>query len=125
MENEKIIERLKSLGYTYVEQDNAALEFCIQKVTNHIINVINSTEIPKALYENVVDMICGEFLKLKAGMGLLDGVGFERVVKSISEGDTNISFADEATPEQKFYTTIDYLLRGYESDLIRYRKMVW
>ena len=125
MENEKIIERLNSLGYVYVEQDQTALEFCIQKITHHIFNVTNLTEIPIELNEIAIDMVCGEFLKLKAGMGLLDGITFERVIKSISEGDTNISFADETTPEQKFYAVIDYLLRGYESDFVRFRKMVW
>lgn len=122
---ERVIERLQTLGYETKETDAYSLEFCISKVENHICNLINDSSVPNGLEEIAIEMVCGEFLKLSKGMGLLNSANFEQVAKSVKLGDTNITFADDASPEQKFEATIDYLLRGYNEDFLRYRKLVW
>ncbi|MFY0521301.1 hypothetical protein ACOMCU_26275 [Lysinibacillus sp. UGB7] len=124
--------RLKSLGVTVSSEpsnpDEIMLEFCIIKVTNHINNQTNLTEIPQGLHEIAVDMVVGEFLYAKKSMGSLDveTLNLEAVVKQIQEGDTNTVFAIEAnsTPEAQFNAFIAYLQHN-EVDFARYRVMLW
>lgn len=126
MEKEKIIERLKSFGYEYKDDTDAfSLDFAIEKVTNHVLNKTNCSEIPERLINIAIDMVCAEFLKLKKGFGQLTDIEFEQVAQSIKLGDTNVQFPNEATAEQKFDAAINYLLSGHEDDFIRHRKMVW
>ena len=126
METEKIIERLKTFGYEYKElEDEYSLDFAVSKITWHILNNINNSSIPEGLMFIAIDMVCAEFLKIKKSFGELDNIDFEMIAQNIKLGDTNIQFVNEATPEQKFDAAIDYLLTGYESEFVRYRKLVW
>lgn len=125
MDREAIINRLKTLGYEYDYSDDYAIEFATTKIAQQILNNINCSEIPKGLTNIAVDMVCAEFLKVKKGFGLLDNAKFEQIAQTIKLGDTNIQFANESTPEQKFDTAINYLLNGHNDDFTRYRKLVW
>ncbi|ODV55460.1 hypothetical protein [Lysinibacillus fusiformis] len=124
--------RLKSLGISVSSEPNSPdevmLSFCIIKVTNHINNQTNLSEIPQGLHEIAVDMVVGEFLYTKKSMGALsvETLDFEAIVKQIQEGDTNTVFAIEAnsTPEAKFNAFISYLQHN-ETDFVRYRVMLW
>lgn len=122
METQDIVNRLASLGYEYnQETDEWLIGFIIDKVTNHICNNCNVSEVPTGLYEKAVDMICGEFLKGKYSQGLLD---IESAVSSIKEGDTQINFSSGKTPEETYLTYIDTLASD-TIDFARYRKMNW
>lgn len=129
---EDVKARLKSLGISVSSEPNSADEvmlfFCITKVTNHINNQTNLSEIPQGLHEIAVDMVVGEFLYTKKSMGALsvETLDFEAIVKQIQEGDTNTVFAIEAnsTPEAQFNAFI-YYLQHNEADFGRYRVMLW
>lgn len=126
METSKIIERLKTFGYVYdMQKDEYSLDFAVSKVTWDILNNINCSEIPEGLMYIAIDMACAEFLKIQKGFGMLDNIDFEMIAQNIKLGDTNIQFVNEATPEQKFDASINYLLTGYENEFARYRKLVW
>lgn len=126
MEKETIINRLKDFGYEYkADKDEFSVGFAIDKVTAHVLNATNCSEIPDGLMHIAVDMVCAEFLKLKKGFGQLTEIEFEQIAQSVKLGDTNVQFSNEATPEQKFDASISYLLSGHESDYARYRKLVW
>lgn len=124
--------RLKSLGVTVSSEpsnpDEIMLEFCINKVTNHINNQTNLSEIPQGLHEIAVDMAVGEFLNAKKSMGALviDTLDFDLIAKQVQDGDTNTTFAVEAnsTPEAQFNAFIAYLQHN-ETDFLRYRAFVW
>jgi len=124
--------RLKSLGITISSepnsQDEIMLNFCIIKVTNHIKNQANLSEIPQGLHEIAVDMVVGEFLYAKKSMGALsiDTLDFELIAKQVQDGDTNVIFATDvnSTPEAQFNTFIAYLMHN-ETDFARYRVMLW
>jgi hypothetical protein len=90
--------RLLSLGYTVMTADTFALTFLIDKVTNTIKNECNIDEIPDELHQVAVDMVCGEFLKAKQANGSLDEseINTEAAIKSIKEGDTQITYAISA-----------------------------
>ena len=125
MDREQLIERLKEFAYTYVEADANMLDFEEHKTKWHILNATNCSEIPEGLMNIAIDMVCANFLKTKKGFGQLTEIDFENVANSIRIGDTNIQFANEASPEQKFDIAIEYMLNGHEQDFLAYRKMVW
>ena len=129
---EDVKERLISLGISLSSEpgntDAIILSFSVDKVTNHINNQTNLSEIPQGLHEIAVDMVIGEFLFTKKSMGLLDvsSLDFEAVAKQVQDGDTNVVFAVEAnsTPEAQFNNFITYLQHN-EVDFTRYRVLVW
>lgn len=125
MELQEIIERLKGMGYEYVEEDEYQLDFAMSKVQWHIHNLTNLDSIPTGLKYIAIDMVCAEFLQMKKGLGQLSEIEFEQIANSVSMGDTSVSFVTDATPEQKFDIVIAYLLTGHDEDIICYRKMVW
>lgn len=118
---EDIINRLATLGYTFVEADDVLIAFVTDKVTNHICNNCNLSEIPLGLKEKAIDMICGEILKVKYSLGLLD---IESAVSSIKEGDTQINFSSGNTPEETYLNYINTLASD-TIDFARYRKINW
>lgn len=129
---EDVKARLKSLGISVSSEPNSADEvmlfFCITKVTNHINNQTNLSEIPQGLHEIAVDMVVGEFLYAKKSMGALsvETLDFELIAKQVQDGDTNVTFAIDAssTPEAQFNSFIAYLQHN-EVDFTRYRVFVW
>ncbi len=129
---EDVKARLKSLGISVSSEPNSADEvmlfFCITKVTNHINNQTNLSEIPQGLHEIAVDMVVGEFLYAKKSMGTLsvETLDFELIAKQVQDGDTNVTFAIDAssTPEAQFNSFIAYLQHN-EVDFTRYRVFVW
>lgn len=126
MELENITKRLKDFGYEYNETTDAySLEFAMDKVEYHILNQTNCSEVPEGLTNIAIDMVCAEFLKIKKSFGQLSNFDFELVAQSIKLGDATVQLSNDATPEQKFDTAINYLLSGHDDDFIRYRKMVW
>lgn len=122
---QNLILRLAGLGYTYTEKDQPMLEFAVDKANNMILNRTNTSEIPDGLKEIEIDIICGEFLKLKKGMGQLTGYDFDQVAKVVKLGDTQVDFGSGDTAEQRFDKAVDYLINGHLEDIIRYRVMVW
>lgn len=125
MDKNEVIKRLLDFGYTYSEKDADSLEYAVSKTKWHILNKTNLEDIPEGLKYVAMDMACAELLKLKKSFGQLEEIAFERIAKSIVMGDTNVTFADDASPEKQFDLAIHYLLTGHEDDFIRYRKMVW
>lgn len=123
--NEKLIERLKSLGYEYNEADEGLLTFCTGATEEKIKNRINRSEIPSELEYMEIDMICGAFLNTKKSVGQLTSYDFEQIEQSIKEGDTQVTFADGTSPEKQFEILIGNMMNGNEADFIRFRKMVW
>ena len=81
---DKVIERLKALGYSYDKDKDAVLiQILLESVGERIKNRINDTDIPEGLCYVYVDMVCGEFLKQKKSSGQLLGFDFEQAVDSI------------------------------------------
>ncbi len=128
----EVKDRLHSLGISVSSEpsnvDEVIIKFSIEKVTNHIKNQTNLSEIPTGLKEIAIDMVVGEYLFSKKSMGLLkiDSLDFSLIEKQVQDGDTNVTFAVEAssTPEAQFNAFIQYL-RHDEVDFIRYRVLLW
>jgi len=119
--------RLESFGYTVTDADAWVLDFIIKKVENHIKNQCNTSTVPEGLYEIAVDMAVGEFLLGKKNIGQLTGFDLDAAIKSIQEGDTNITYAfgnGSMTPEERLNQLIDYLMHP-EADFVSYRCLKW
>jgi hypothetical protein len=125
MTTEEIRKRLAMLGYTYNAKDEAMIEFCTGKVEEHIKAVTACAPIPGGLTHTAIDMVCGEFLRLKKSVGQLTEFTFEQVASNVKLGDTSVTFAADASPEAQFDAIVNYLISGHESDLYAYRKLVW
>lgn len=118
--------RLQSFGYIIQDTDAWAVGFAIQSVIDSIRNYCNISAIPEGLLTAAVDMVCGEFLYNQKSVGKeLSGINFEQLEKSIQEGDTNITYIDNVSPEQAVDTLLSYLRTGRNKDLLRYRRLVW
>lgn len=124
---DKVISLLKALGVTVPDTD-PLIDFIINSVTERIKNETNQAAISEGLEFMAVEMVVGQYLKWKKDCGQLEGFDLDAAVKSIQEGDTNITFAvgeGSATPEQRLNNLIEYLTNGRTREFIRYRRLVW
>ena len=119
--------RLETFGYVCTGNDDWLIDFTTLKIENDIKTQCNTDIIPEELYQTKVDMIVGEFLFAKKNMGQLPELDLAAAVKSIQEGDTNITFAfgsGSSTPEQRFDAIISGL-RTPSVDFAAFRCIKW
>lgn len=119
---------LTALGVTGAAED-PLLDIVISNVQYRVQNETNRKDMPEGLESLAVSMAVGEYLNMKKCSGQLEGFDLDAAaVKSIQEGDTNITFAlgeGSSTPEQRLNSLIDYLINGRIGEIYRYRRLVW
>jgi hypothetical protein len=120
---EMVLLRLESLGYTLELTDAWSIAFAIQKSENHYKNFCHISEIPEGLLHNLCERVCGEFLKAKYATGTLSMDSIEKAIKSVSMGDTSITFNGDT--ELDFATLLESMISGEDGDLICYRRIKW
>ena len=124
---DKAVTMLTALGVAGAA-DDPLLDIALNNVQWRIKNLSNLSEIPEGLESLAVSMAVGEYLNMKSS-GQLEGFDLDAAaVKSIQEGDTNITFAlgeGSSTPEQRLNSLIDYLINGRIGEIYRYRRLVW
>lgn len=125
---DKAVAMLTALGVAGAA-DDPLLDIVLNNVQWRIKNLSNLSEIPEGLESLAVSMAVGEYLNTKKCSGQLEGFDLDAAaVKSIQEGDTNITFAlgeGSSTPEQRLNSLIDYLINGRIGEIYRYRRLVW
>ncbi len=125
---EKVVVMLTALGVAGAA-DDPLLDIVLNNVQWRIKNLSNLSEIPEGLESLAVSMAVGEYLNMKKCSGQLERFDLDAAaVKSIQEGDTNITFAlgeGSSTPEQRLNSLIDYLINGRIGEIYRYRRLVW
>lgn len=129
------IQLLEGMG-VIVDSDDPVFQVIENGAVEKIQNMINQNTVPEGLTYALAYMITGEYLRFLKNTGrLVDGAGeslidTSGVMKSLKEGDTDITFASGAsegvsTPEQLIDDLIANLT-GYVSRKVgRYRKLVW
>ena len=122
---EAVLQRLVDLGYVVTGDDAWLIAFSTQKVENEVRNSCNVLSIPDGLFHVAVDIVCGDFLSTKKGMGGLTGFDFGAAIKQIQEGDTNITFVDGLSAEQQFDKVMNDLKNSGRSQFVSFRKMKW
>lgn len=125
---DKAVAMLTALGVAEAA-DDPLLDIALNNVQWRIKNLSNLSEIPEGLESLAVSMAVGEYLNMKKCSGQLEGFDLDAAaMKSIQEGDTNITFAlgeGSSTPEQRLNSLIDYLINGRIGEIYRYRRLVW
>ena len=123
---EEIKARLEQLGYETAEGDNAALRFALKRTEERINNLCNTNEVPDELYYKGIDMACGEFLGGRMMLGGLDSYDETdgRLIKTIAEGDTSVTYLERKSCAQRLESFIDTLCLT-DSEIIRFRKFKW
>lgn len=119
---QNVILRLSGFGYTVTDADQGLLTYVIAKIEQDIKNFCNIAEVPDELGYAWTEAVCADFLRSKLSTGTLENVS--GIVKSISEGDTTVSFSETSTPESQLLTCLNSMSLKM-SDLVRFRKMVW
>lgn len=126
-----LTQRLESLGYTVTETDTFALGFVSDKVEQKIIDdcgvydpVLLQMVMPEGLTEVAVDMAAGEFLMTKKNIGQLEGFDVDGAIKTISEGDTSVTYQGQ-TADQKLDTLLGFLIASGKARLADYRVIKW
>lgn len=120
--------RLAALGYSVTVADRAALPYAIAGAEDNIKGLTNQEAVPQELHRIWADMAAGLFLADKKAVGALDGCyDFSAPTKSITEGDTSVTYAlsDAATAEARFDELIRRLIKPEKSLIARYRRLIW
>ncbi|EFE91183.1 hypothetical protein GCWU000341_02291 [Oribacterium sp. oral taxon 078 str. F0262] len=120
-------ERLKQLSYTWKASDEALLSHCCEKAASYVKNECNTEEVPEGLLSVTIDIAVGEFLKTKKTFSPndLSGLDFSAVVTQIKEGDTDVSFSEGKSTEQRLDEFISYLLSYGTPQFSCYRRLRW
>lgn len=111
------INKLKALLGISIDDSSkdTILEFIIEDVEETIKNYCNLNEVPVELSNTVIRMAIDLYRN--------ENLGNEEAslgsISSISEGDTTVTYRSAATEFK------DSLLKNYEKQLRRYRKLVW
>ena len=115
---DEVIKRLDSLNYKVNEEkDSFVLKFIIDKV--------EQSEVPSGLHFVFVERVCGEFLNGMRSSNMLSDEQIEATVTAIKEGDTQVSFDKDSSPQAVFGAYLKYLINYGSDDFAKYRKFVW
>lgn len=111
------LDKLKALLGIELEDTSKdlILEFTMDNIKEVIFNHCHIEELPEGLI-NTAYRMC---LDLYRNENLGDESNPLGSISSISEGDTSTSFRSNATEFK------DSLLKNYQAQLIKYRKLVW
>lgn len=121
---DEAVEILEAYGYTVTDADKVILGMIEGSTTAHIKNATNLDEIPDGLKSQVVDTIVAHFLRAKKLISP-ESLNFEKLVKSISEGDTSVTYDGEKSAEERLDDWIESMITACERDLARYRRLTW
>lgn len=114
--------RLAGFGYELVEGDEELIDYLLRKVEEMVQNATNLDVVPEGLRFSLIDWVCAEFLEMAYSVGKLKDV--DRVVKSIQEGDTTVTYSETVTPESKFLAHIR-VMKFDPKKVVRYRVFQW
>ena len=126
---QSVFERLEMLGYSKQPGDDTEIDFIIEKATRGILDFCNRETLLPEMNIYAIEIVCGLFLseKKKGNNLTLNDKNANTVgVKSIAEGDTNVSYAVEQSNSvsQNTDQLIQELLDNKKM-LYKYRKLAW
>ena len=125
---DKLINLLNSLGYSLTAVDEFLLDFAIDKTKEDIKNYLGIGEIPEGLTYVLVYRCAGNFLMQIKNAGLLTSDSIDlnnKIVTSISMGDTSTSFSSENSTENRINSLINYFLTTGQDTIDSYRQIKW
>lgn len=124
-----IVNRLGMFKCEVTEGQEKTIQYLIEKTLNSINNYTNQNyneeNMPYGIYYIVVDKVSGEYLQIKRVTGSLEGYDFTPLIKDIQEGDTKIGYSTSFSQADLIDGAINFLIKGKDDELIRYRRLVW
>ena len=128
---DQVMNRLSDFGFTVEESDRDAIQFELDLILDYTVNYCNLSnrdDIPTILDKRIIDRVCSEYLMKQKDAGNLKDFNYDTVIKSIKEGDTTYTLGtsnDGETPESRFDNFVNYLQRGYDKWICKFRKLRW
>lgn len=126
-----LLEELKKRLKSFMEisaDDEYLINYSLEKAKQSILNMTNQNKIPEGLNYVVIERAVGEFLAFKKGTGTLniESINLNAVVARITEGDITVQEGTNSlSPEARFDYLVSSLLRYGESEIYKYRRLVW
>lgn len=125
----EVSERLSALGFKDVQNEEAILRYNIRKAEDILKNKTNQIFVPDGLKTAWIDMATGMFLQdlKQTGKLMSSDFDFSAPVKSITEGDTSVTYAlsESLSPAAEFEKMINHMINPSEDIIAKYRKLVW
>lgn len=121
---EKIILMLEAMSFELEESDRTLVSYILENVKRAVLNYCNLRELPEELEPAVINATCAEYIRAWKNTGKMNGKTAETVVKSVQEGDTNITFAEDEAPGKKLDRLISSMELNY-SKLTGFRRLRW
>lgn len=103
-----------------VDESLEILKIMADAEVAHVKNFCNVTDVPSGLYEWIIQVVAGKYIRLSKKTLLGDSA--LSVAKSIQEGDTKVEL-DGKTPEELLEEMAEELTK--ECDLVCFRKIHW
>lgn len=117
--------RLEALGYDLPEDEGPAVDMAVLRAECRLKALTNQREVPAGLLYVWADMAAGDHLAERKAVGGLEGYDFSEAVKSVSEGDTSVTYTGVASPEARFEALLARLWDPSEHILAAYRRIRW
>lgn len=125
IEVREVVSRLMAFGYDCVDTDIPLIAFAIKKITDDVRNYTNVDGTPESLDCRLIDAVCGEILGMKLALGTLPSLeNIPEKITSMSQGDVSVSYAPNASPEEKLMACIESM-KIRPSDLDKFRVLSW
>lgn len=125
---QEAVKRLEDFGYKTNDEDIGSLERINSSIEEYIKCFCNTKDVPEGIFYAQRDCLCAELLLEKKSAGLLDlnGISFDREVKSIQEGDVNVVYSDESIDKEKRVDRlIEHFICRLRKELLNYRCVKW
>ncbi|MGV8153423.1 MAG: hypothetical protein ACLKAO_03845 [Alkaliphilus sp.] len=125
---QEVKDRLQTLGYSAVANDDLLLNFIISKTDSYVKTHCGIEAFPAELHHVMVDMNAGEFLLNMKNSGQSINIELSAETTSIQEGDTRVDFSigkGTMTNEQRVDRLINHLINGKKHELLTYRRISW
>lgn len=124
---DRAVRILSSLGVSDINTE--LLEHVVELVIAKVTGYCNIQYVPKKAEPLLINAICGYYLRNAKSFGMLGSeFEFDAVVKSISEGDTSVTFAlNDAgmTAEERFDYAVNKMCEIDMSSFKKYRRLKW
>ncbi len=122
---EMVLQKLETFQFRVLKDDLFALIFAIHSAVHKVQTYCNITSIPNEVLPKLADISIGIFLgeKLQNSQLQLGDLDFSSVIKSVSEGDTSVTFGDTAS--DKISALFRRMMNLESGELSCYKKLRW
>lgn len=124
---QRIKDYLQAFGITVGEEEDILLTVIYENCERKILALANLGELPDGLMSLLERMVVGEYIRHKWAFNALqsDVITFEKGLKSLQMGDTNITYTDDDSQEKRLQRLIDSLCYVDLNEVYRFRKLRW